>query len=249
MTGLINVTTRYAFTAARTSTAWKTPKELALKALNAAADRLGRDPAAESFVGSAGTASGALKRINAAKRAARPPSKDKSTGIAEYLYAAYSSSWIDDMTCKRDERVIAYQITRKTAKRIYYIRRPGTPEWNDPPVIGYVSRQEFEADGRCPGGQPGRCEHGHYGEHGDGPGEIRTNPYHDHDYHLFATREAAEEDLFRWEREQECKRKEAEPELRQLRREMADAHPDRGGTNEQFMAARKRYERALRQAS
>jgi hypothetical protein len=25
--------------------------------------------------------------------------------------------------------------------------------------------------------------------------------------------------------------------------------PDRGGTNEQFMAARKRYERALRQAS
>jgi hypothetical protein len=30
---------------------------------------------------------------------------------------------------------------------------------------------------------------------------------------------------------------------------MADAHPDRGGTNEAFMAARERYKQALRQAS
>jgi hypothetical protein len=30
---------------------------------------------------------------------------------------------------------------------------------------------------------------------------------------------------------------------------MADAHPDRGGTNEEFIAARERYERALRRAS
>ena len=66
---------------------------------------------------------------------------------------------------------------------------------------------------------------------------------------VYATREAAEEHLYGREREQERKRKAAEPELKQLRREMADAHPDRGGTNEQFMAARKRYERALKQAS
>jgi len=41
----------------------------------------------------------------------------------------------------------------------------------------------------------------------------------------------------------------AEPELKKLRREMAARHPDCGGTNEEFMAARERYERALRRAS
>jgi hypothetical protein len=84
---------------------------------------------------------------------------------------------------------------------------------------------------------------------GDAPGEVRTRNYHDHDYHLFATREAAEDCLFRWERERECRRKERGPELRRLRLAMADAHPDRGGTDEEFIAARERYERALRQAS
>jgi hypothetical protein len=29
---------------------------------------------------------------------------------------------------------------------------------------------------------------------------------------------------------------------------MADAHPDRGGTSQGFIAARERYERALREA-
>ena len=117
----------------------------------------------------------------------------------------------------------------------------------------------------CPIDTPGmQCaEHGYIWEHcphrhspgqcwkGDAPGEIRTRNYHDHDYHLFATREAAEDYLFHWERERERKRqeREPEPELKQLRREMADAHPDRGGTNEEFMAARERYERALRKAS
>jgi transposase len=47
--------------------------------------------------------------------------------------------------------------------------------------------------------------------------------------HLFATREAAEEYLYGWEREQQHKRAEREPELRHLRMAMADAHPDRGG--------------------
>jgi hypothetical protein len=34
------------------------------------------------------------------------------------------------------------------------------------------------------------------------------------------------------------------PSLPELRKAMADAHPDRGGTNEAFIAARQRYERA-----
>ena len=115
----------------------------------------------------------------------------------------------------------------------------------------------------CPRDLPaGECSGHHYtwehGPHGhlpgqcwkgDAPGEIRTHNYHDHDYHLFATREAAEDCLFGWERERERKRKEREPELKKLRREMAARHPDCGGTNEEFMAARERYERALRRAS
>ena len=34
------------------------------------------------------------------------------------------------------------------------------------------------------------------------------------------------------------------PSLSELKQAMADAHPDRGGTNEAFIAARQRYERA-----
>ena len=41
----------------------------------------------------------------------------------------------------------------------------------------------------------------------------------------------------------------AHGDMKQLRRQMADAHPDRGGTNEGFMAARRRYEQAIRRTS
>ena len=37
------------------------------------------------------------------------------------------------------------------------------------------------------------------------------------------------------------------PSLTELRKAMADAHPDRGGSNEAFIAARQRYERARTQ--
>ena len=41
-------------------------------------------------------------------------------------------------------------------------------------------------------------------------------------------------------------REKAEELLRRLRREMAAAHPDRGGTSEGFIDARRRYEHALK---
>jgi hypothetical protein len=37
----------------------------------------------------------------------------------------------------------------------------------------------------------------------------------------------------------------ADRDIRRLRLEMAAAHPDRGGSNEEFRAARERYEAAL----
>jgi hypothetical protein len=38
------------------------------------------------------------------------------------------------------------------------------------------------------------------------------------------------------------------PLIKELRRAMADAHPDRGGTAEQFIQARRRYQTVLRPA-
>ena len=65
---------------------------------------------------------------------------------------------------------------------------------------------------------------------------------------LFATREAAEADLYRWERERAEQAERQAPPIKELRRAMADAHPDRGGAAEQFIEARRRYETALRLA-
>ncbi len=63
---------------------------------------------------------------------------------------------------------------------------------------------------------------------------------------FFATRDAAEADLYRRERAEQAAR--PAPRIKELRRAMADTHPDRGGTAEQFMEARRRYETALRLA-
>jgi hypothetical protein len=61
---------------------------------------------------------------------------------------------------------------------------------------------------------------------------------------FFATRQAAEDYLSRQAGEP------ARPasSVRQLRRAMANAHPDRGGTAEQFIQAHRRYQTALRSA-
>jgi len=67
--------------------------------------------------------------------------------------------------------------------------------------------------------------------------------------HLFTTRAAAEDYPYRGERERERRQQECGPDLKRLKREMADAHPDRGGTDEQFVAARQRYKQALKEAS
>ena len=136
-------------------------------------------------------------------------------------------------------------------------------------TLGYIDRADFEADTRCReecpvnvpgtdcanhgytwrhcihGSRPGECGHGSPAGQAERPGSR----WYDHGGTFFATREAAEEHLFRRERDQEQKRAEAEPELRRLKLAMADAHPDHGGTSEEFIAARERYEQALRRAS
>jgi hypothetical protein len=96
----------------------------------------------------------------------------------------------------------------------------------------------------CPHGES-PCHHGYPAGQARRPG----GRWYDHGGMFFTTREAAEQYLYSADRERERQRQEAEPEIRRLRREMAAVHPDRGGTDEEFIAARKRYEEALRRAS
>ena len=65
---------------------------------------------------------------------------------------------------------------------------------------------------------------------------------------FFATREAAEANLHRAEREQAGQAARLAPPIKELRRAMADAHPDRGGTAEQFIQARRQYQTGLQTA-
>jgi hypothetical protein len=61
-------------------------------------------------------------------------------------------------------------------------------------------------------------------------------------------RPPAEYHLYRGERERAGQAGQATrgvSPVKELRRAMADAHPDRGGTSEQFIQARRRYQTAL----
>lgn len=217
---------------------WEDTEDGAIQAMRAAVIALGgADPGRTT--GRPTWAAGDLKLINAAKRRNRPPSAETSGAPVDYLFGAWWSPWVDDYTGEHDRRVIPFRITRKTPKRIYYIRTEAGRSGEDPET-GYISRAEFEADTRQP------PEHGW--TRGEAAGEIRTSRHGDHDYHLFATQAAAEDYLFRAERERQRQQEAREPELKQLRMAMADAHPDRGGTSEAFIAARERYKRAAASA-
>ena len=97
----------------------------------------------------------------------------------------------------------------------------------------------------CPHGED-RCRHGYPagvipapgGRQGPGPaGRL-----------FFATRQAAEDHLSRGDRMRAGQATPQAPLIKELRRAMADVHPDRGGTAEQFIQARRRYQTALRAA-
>jgi hypothetical protein len=146
--------------------------------------------------------------------------------------------------------VQAVPVVRKTAKWIYYT----SDTWDRAEAVvspGCISRQEFETDTRyradrrgypagvipVPGARPGSA------------GRL-----------FFATRQAAEHHLHRGDGEQAGPAARDAAQIRTtqigttqieatlikaLRRAMADAHPDRGGTAEQFIQARRRYETVL----
>lgn len=125
----------------------------------------------------------------------------------EFLYAIHQGYDANDDW--KPAHVVSFRVTKKTPKRIYYVRReriPGDLE------IGYVNRQKIEATGEI-------YNHGAGG-------------WWSPDFHLYLNPPEVPQY--------------AKPDLAALKAAMHAAHPDRGGTDEAFIAARERYERAQR---
>jgi hypothetical protein len=70
------------------------------------------------------------------------PRPAPAPGPVEYLYGIEPGHWDGDNEWVA-ARVVRFPITRKTPKRIYYVRR----DQEDGPVIGNVDRQRIETDG------------------------------------------------------------------------------------------------------
>jgi hypothetical protein len=108
-------------------------------------------------------------------------------------------------------RVVAFRITKRTARRIYYdanilARHAGR--------IRYIDRQAIETAGKV------SRKSGHWWE----------------------------PDLQLWLKPTQTWPPQQQPDLATLKAQMAAAHPDRGGSDAEFIAARQRYERARTQA-
>jgi hypothetical protein len=152
-----------------------------------------------------------LKELNEAKQRQRPASDTSDTRVIEYLYSSHSYK---------------FQITRKTAKRVFYIRQPlpiEEPEYYGVTIlrssedVGYVDRLKLEAEGGVYNG----------GRH-----------WSAEDYHLYLSIDHM--------RRARPDYRQSMPDLATLKAEMAAAHPDRGGSNEAFVTARSRYVEARR---
>ncbi|KAB1149241.1 hypothetical protein F7R91_05640 [Streptomyces luteolifulvus] len=192
---------------------WADTPDAASSQANAAALRLAAGRYANVRV-LHGVATEKLKQLNAAKRQAKAPRSARTGAVPPpnpvgYLYAIEPGRYeLDDVTWIPG-KVVQFPITRKTAKRVYYLRprflyMPG-PDWES----GYVDRQELERHGSV---------------------------HVPHWLLLFA-------------QPPEIPKPAATPGVKELKAAMAAAHPDRGGTDEAFIAARERYLRALRRAA
>jgi hypothetical protein len=147
----------------------------------------------------------------------------RSHAPVEYLYVPCVRIGYHGHPAQTRRWVQQVPIVKKTAKWIYY----ASDTWDRNQAVvspGRISREGFENDTRRRDDR-----------HRPGPAGRR----------FFATREAAEAELSREEGQRAGQAAwEASP-IKELRRAMADAHPDRGGTTEQFIDARRRYQAAL----
>lgn len=169
-----------------------------------------------------------LTEINAEIRAARTSAGTTDTTVVEHLYVPCTYIPYDDALAETRRWVAEIPVVRKTRKRIWFAER-------DAPKLGdgwgaerhklcWIDREEFERTGKA---------------------SIPSSRWYDPGHVAYASKEEAERKLRLF-------RPEADPatvaEIRRLRAEAANAHPDRGGSSEEFRAAYARYERAKRAA-
>ncbi|MGW9617242.1 hypothetical protein ACWGUP_17605 [Streptomyces diastaticus] len=123
----------------------------------------------------------------------------------EHLYGIESGRY-DANDDWQPERVVAFRITKKTPRRIYY----DADLYRGQPNIRFVNRQAIEDKGEI---------------------TRRSGAWWEPDLQLYVKPPQT------WP---------PQPGLNiaRLKAEMAAAHPDRGGTEAEFIAARARYERA-----
>ncbi len=212
---------------------WQDTEQAAIAAARAAIVRLA-DGHKAFAVYRAGFASMKLKEINTtAKRAARPPSNTIDSKFVEYLYGYR----YHDMDGQGDGYIFKrFQITKKTAKRIFYLNAGERIDEHDKLYVydhgrdmnvrdgrvGFVNRQKLEADG-----------------------EVYNEGRHwsSIDYHLYASMQIIRDKFAKNEARLDAF---AAADLKSLKAAMAAAHPDRGGSNAAFIAARKAYVDAKR---
>ena len=144
----------------------------------------------------------------------------------------YSGEWRDDelLDNKRSLSLKRFQITKRTANRIHYLRKAEAINERDEPIdygnirstsdcddnIGFIDRGKLEAEGHL------------YSSHTWHP-----------DWHLHASLAGLLADLRRHEVTETV-------DLRALKAAMAAAHPDRGGNSAAFIEARAKYVTARR---
>jgi hypothetical protein len=136
---------------------WAEAEEAAVAAGMAAVRELKATPLATADM-IQGMASYKLKLMNEAKRAARPAPDTSDARAVEYLYA-HESCWGDGPcaceeltgTARWNYHLKKFQITKKTAKRIYYARDPISfidgPTFNHDRGTGFIDREKIERDG------------------------------------------------------------------------------------------------------
>jgi hypothetical protein len=176
----------------------------------------------------------ALMRVAAGRKTWPPNTEYRHCGAVEYLYVPCVRMSGNGSAGEPRRWVQAVPIVKKTAKLIYY----ASDSWDRREAVvspGCISREAFETD--TWGYQCGVIPVPGDRHLARPPGRL-----------FFATRQAAERHLRCGEREPARQAAPPAALIKELRRAMLDAHPDRGGTAERFIQARCRYQAGLRQA-
>lgn len=167
-----------------------------------------------------------LAAVKAAKRSdaqAESGRRSATSDEAANLYAIEPGYYDHGGRRWVHSKVVRLPIVKKTARRIYYLRSSEPGEFEQ----GYIDRQHFEAHGWVWSSRYKKI----YAQPPKVPDDkpFIPPPFDPTPYRAATTPDPGE--------------------LKRLKAAMADAHPDRGGTSEAFIAARERYLRARRRVA